>query len=617
MKIKTNRKFWIQAAALILAALAMAVALEWVMQQTLPPIFEDMEVDISSDPTLIERGTWYTHPSGRRALVEEWHPLRLAATFMIQLGILLLIFPAGLGRKLIAWIKKTAVGLKNLWKTEKTRILGSVLCFAAAFLVVFFGGRAWIQDAFNRDNWMTAAVCFWAGIGAGSLAAFRRTLAKKPEVLFLVIILIVGGLLSYFLPDSTGVSLDDGYHFQHALNYSTLGRVRFTGTDWDVMQDDNEKNYELNRWDEFLQAQDEKYARGAIFVTAPFHLDIKEYWMSTYGVGLFLGRVLHLRYWDMWSLGRFTGLLAYALIGFFAIRRLKSGRMVLALILLMPSNVFLAANYSYDPGVTAGIALACAYWIAQWQERDQKLKNRDAAVMIIGMLTACYAKAIYFPIFLLFLFLPGSKFRNEKHRRAYTAVMLLAMAAVMLYILLPLGKSGGQGDERAEGDVDTFRQIQFILQNPLVYADYLWHFFLVYLNPNEMDFLTNSFGYQGCGRCMITILMLLAVTTFTDAGEENLLPPAGVRVFGEVLLFGTLALTATSMYVWFSAVGAPTFDGMQPRYMIPFMYPAMALLNSNRIRNRMNPALYHGILLAGMAFAVISGTVTQCVEYYH
>ena len=612
-----DKRTWIRAAALILAALALAAGLEWIMQRTLPPIFTDREVDISHAPTLIERRQAYLQASGREALREEWYLPRLAVTFALQLALLVLIFPLGLGRKAIARLKEAWRGLKKTLREEKRRNLCLALCFAGAFLAVYLIARNWIWYAFHRDNWMTNAVCVWSGIGAGCLVTFRRTLARKPEVLFLVLILIVGGMLCWFLPDATRVSLDDGYHFQHALNYSTLGRVRFTDADWEQMQAENERNYELDQWDAYLTKQDEQYANGARFVTSRFHLDPKEYWMSTNGLGLFLGRLFRLRYWDMWSLGRFTGLLAYALIGFFAIRRLRSGRMVLAMVLMMPSCVFLASNYSYDPGVTAGITLSCAYWIAQWQERDQPLKWKDAAVMIAGMLTACYAKAIYFPIFLLFLCLPKTKFSGRKQRNIYTAVMLLSMAVVMLYILLPLGKSGGQGDDRAEGYVNTFDQILFILRNPGTYAAYLQRFLMEYLDPNSMDFLTNSYGYQGCGRCMVMILMLLAVTTFTDANEENLLPGPGVRAFSLAVLFGSLVLMVTSMYVWFSAVGSPTFDGMQPRYMIPFMYPAMALLNSNRIRNRMNPALYHGILLAGMAFAVISGTVTQCVEYYH
>ena len=619
MEKKANpRRFRaIRAAALVLAALILAAGLEWVMQRTLPPVFTDAEVDISSDPTLIERGTTYLHASGRPALKEEWHLPRLAAVFALQLALLALLFPLGGGRRVLTALRSGFQSLKRVIRDEKTRNLKLAGCFLCVFAAVYLISRVWIRDVYHRDNWMTGAVCVWAGLGAGCLAAFRRTLGKKPEVLFLVLTLIAGGLTSFLLPDATGVSLDDGYHFQHALNYSTLGHVRFTGAEWDAMQTENVKEYRLAEREAFLAAEDEKYAEGAVFVTSGFHLEIKEYWMGTCGLGLFLGRLFGLRFCDIWSLGRFTGLLAYALIGYFAVRRLKSGKMILALSLMTPSCVFLASNYSYDPGVIAGITLSCAYWIAQWQEPEEKLKLSDAAVMLLGMAFACYVKAIYFPIYLLFLFLPGGKFRDGKHRKTYTAAVLLAMALVMCHILIPMGRSGGQGDVRGDGNVNTFGQVQFILQNPLTYAETLWHFLQNYLDPNRMQALVNSFGYQGSGDNMTLILMILAVVTFTDANEEGLLPGAGIRVFGEALLFGALALMITSMYVWFTEVGAPEIDGMQQRYMIPFMYPAMALLGSGRIRNRMNPALYNGILFAGMTFTIFSTLLSTCVEYYH
>ena len=614
---RLGRYPWLHAGTLILAALILAVGLEWIMQQTLPPVFPDTKVDISSDPTLIERGTTYLHPSGRPALKEEWHLPRLAAEFTLQLLILTAMFPLGLARKICSCFRETAVHLKQVLVLEKKRNLKLALCFAVTFLMVFFVSRIWIRDVYHRDNWMTVSVCIWAGLGAGCLVTFRRTLAKKPEVFFLILTLIAGGIFAWYLPDATRVSLDDGNHFQHAINYSTFGRSRFTGTDWDVMQEFNKKNYELDRWEEFLSAQDAKYAEGAVYVTSGFHLSIKEFWTATYGLGLFLGRLFHLRYWDMWSLGRFTGLTAYAIIGYFAIRRLKSGKMILAMALMMPSSVFLAVNYSYDPGVIAGILISCAYWIVQWQEREKKLKNSDLAIMIGGMLTACYVKAIYFPVFLLFLFLPRTKFRNGRHQWACRGIIALSMTVTILYILLPLVQSGGQADTRAEGNVNTFGQIQFILQNPLRYAGYLWHFLQEFLDPNHMTGLLNSFGYQGAGACTPVILMILAVTTFTDASEEGLLPPLGLRACSQVILFGTLALMATAMYAWFSEVGSPAFTGMQARYLIPLVYPAMAMMGSNRTRNQVHPALYHGILFALITFTSISGAMHACVAYYH
>ena len=419
------------------------------------------------------------------------------------------------------------------------------------------------------------------------------------------------------MPDSTTVSMDDGYHFQHALNYSTLGHVRFTGTDWDVMQADNVKNYVLGEEREaWLRAQDEKHAQGAVYVTSSFHLDPKEYWTGTQGLGLFLGRLLHLNYWNTWSLGRFTGLLAYALIGFFAIRRLKTGKMVLASALMIPSAVFLASNYSYDPSVTAGAAMSFSYWMAQWQEKEEKIRPSDLACMLVPLLFACISKAIYFPLYVLFFFLPRTKFRDRKHALAVRAWIAAAILMVIGYILLPFAFSSGEGDSRAAGDIDTFRQLSYILSNPLEYARTIWHFMKDYVNLNGFSGPISFFGYMGHTPNTVIYLLVMTVAAFTDQHEENLQPSPWVRGMGMLIVLGTCILMITSMYLYFTPVGAQWVGGCQPRYLIPLMYPGMALVGSGKVCNRMRPALYHGLLFAVMAFVGFSAVMAGCVSYY-
>ena len=612
-----NRKTLLSACWIIPAALILAIGLEWVMLGTLPPIFTDTAVEVPGDPGLLERSVPYLHSSGRTALKEEWNALRLAFAFFLQLAVLTVLFPLGVGKRLRTGL---AQGLRNMLRSlreEKKKNLKRLLFFFAAFIAVFLISRVWIWDVYHRNHWMAVAVCVWAGIAAGILAAFHDALGRKPEVFFLILTLIFGGMLSFFLQDATGISLDDGYHFQNALNYSTLGHVRYTAAEWDVMQEDNPREYNLEKWKTVLEEQDRKYQAGAVYVTTGFHLNPKEGWMAAHGLGLFLGRLLHLRFFDIWSLGRFTGLLAYALVGYFAIRRIKSGKMILTMVLMLPSCVFLAANYSYDPCVISGIALSCSYWVAQWQESDQRLKWKDVAVMLGGMLIACFVKAIYFPVFLLFLFMPEKKFDNRKQRRGYRALILLAMALVMLYILLPLGQSGGEGDNRAEGNINTLEQIRYVLTNPLDYLNTLWHFLQSFLDPNRMHGVVCSYGYQGGGDNTVLVLILLAVVTFTDASPENQQPYPGVKIFGGALLLGALALMSTSMYAWFTEVGASEIDGMQDRYLIPFLYPAMALLGSGKARYRGKKELYNGLFLALMFFAGVSGMMATLVEYYN
>ena len=83
-----------RAGALILAALLLAAGLELLIQRTLPPIYPDQEMDLSSEPTLIERGTILTDASGRRVLKEEWDPVRFIATFFLRINVIFSILGA-------------------------------------------------------------------------------------------------------------------------------------------------------------------------------------------------------------------------------------------------------------------------------------------------------------------------------------------------------------------------------------------------------------------------------------------------------------------------------------------------------------------------------------------
>ena len=612
-----NKRNLIRISILILTALILSAGLELLIQRTLPPIYPDQEMDLSADPTLIERGTIYMDASGNRVLKEEWDPVRFVVTFLLQFGILVMVFPIGIGRRFISWCRKTTASLKKALKNGKKRNLVLLLRAVLIGIAVFFLSRAWVLDVYHRQNWMADWMCALAGIASATLFAFPGTLGKKPENIFLIMILLYGGLLSFVLPDATGVSMDDGYHSQHALNYSTIGHVRFTRTDWEVMQENNTKNYLLEKWDEVHRAQDEKHRMGAYYVTSGFHLNPKEYWMATHGLGFFLGRMLHLSYWVTWSLGRFMGLLVYAVIGYCAIHRLKSGKMVLALAWMMPSAVSLAVNYSYDAGVIAGIWLSFAFWLAQWQEPDRRIKNTDVAVILLGIFLACFSKQIYFPIYLLFLFLPRSKFQSRHHRRFYTGLVIFAMCLVMANILLPLANSGGQADVRSDNDANTFGQIAYILQNPLIYARTLFRYLQEYLDLNQMSGPLLNYGYQGDSNDMVLCMLILAIAAFTDQREEGLQPTWHVRLTGQVVLFGTLVLMVTAMYAWFSEVGDSFFGGMQPRYLIPLIYPSLALMGSNHLRNRINSEVYNGLLFAGMTFIGFNGVLVTCIEYYH
>lgn len=503
-------------------------------------------------------------------------------------------------------------------ENPRKTLLNTALFFAAAALC-YAGVRIYVTYWYEKFTWVLNVFCILAAIAAGCLACFRKTLGRKPEVFFLIICLLIGSQLAIFEPDTTTISWDDGFHYMSASNYSFLGQTRLTEQENVVLTAWAERNYDLNSLDGWHGQQDELYRQGVVTLAQGMP-NPKNFWSLFSGIGLYAARVLGFPFHRIWEMGRLFNLLAYAIVGYFAIRRLKSGKMILAAVLLIPECVFLASNYSYDPGVTGFLALGLSYCFAEWQEPEKKLTPFNACVILGSLFLGSYTKGVYFPVFLIPMFLPKDKFESRTWRR----VFLCAAAIVMLYVMYDVaspflgGNATGATDTRGGSDVDAGRQMQFIFANPLYYTGVLLRSLWTVIGPEYADGLLSYFAYLGKTPNQYLYLILLAVVAFTDKCEADreLGRRIWTRGFFQFLLFGIACLVGTSMYVVFTKVGAYGIEGFQYRYVLPVVYPAMMLLGSGRIRNETNRALYNGILFAVIAYVNFSAVLSSVMSLY-
>ena len=518
-------------------------------------------------------------------------------------------------------IRELAVRVKDdLLKDKK-----DTLIHAGIFLIAAGGAylllRIYIPYALEKPlNRISHTFILTVAAAVGCLFCFRKTLAKKAEVFFLIFTLLIGGNIAFFAADTSNISWDDGYHYQQANSWSYFGDKRITRAEDLVLMPGPEQEYDTTKLDAWHAEQDGEYRSGTTGVTS-LSLNIASYWSGFSGLGLFIGRALGLPFHMIWELGRFTGLLAYAVIGYYAIRRLKSGKMILAAVLMIPQNLFLAASYSYDPGIVALLALGMAYMFAEWQEPEKKLTGYNAAVMIGSLFMACFVKGVYFPVMLLPLFLPKSKFRDAKHRRTFMGLTVGAMAAAVLLFLLPMLRSSGGviSDTRGGEDVDSAGQIAFILGNPLKYTETLYFFLKSYLHPDHVEDFLTFFAYKGKAPNYSLYLIALAVAAFTDKSEldDSFAEKWWRRVVYLVLLFGTLCLVATSLYISYTPVGYSTINGCQFRYALPLFFPAIMALGFRGTHNKANRTVYNGLLFALIGYVGFVGVFRQFINLYY
>jgi uncharacterized membrane protein len=340
-------------------------------------------------------------------------------------------------------------------------------------------------------------------------------------------------------------------------------------------------------------------------------------------IGLALGQLLNMPQIIGYYLGRFTGACTYILIMYLAFKNLKQGKLVLLSVALLPTLLFLAANYSYDPTLIALIAYSTTRYIGILQDDARKMTLSDGILILLPLTIGILAKAILFPAMLVFLFIPKSKFEGKHGALIWRIGVSLAVLYVMSTFITPFFVTSGAAynDSRGGENISTVNQIKYILMHPLDYISTLVRWAVSYLSPASLSEATVSLCYLPLpfGWYVMSALEWLCIfsTSYLDTSNENpLTSMRGSRIGISIFLCGAYLLMATSLYLGFTPVGAFDINGMQPRYLLMLLYPILALLcHSDRLSrapwtDRISKHLSNAIpLMEGLlcAYLIVAG----------
>ena len=412
----------------------------------------------------------------------------------------------------------------------------------------------------------------------------------------LLCIILIGSFISFALPPITGWSWDDQIHYDHALGLSYLGRSSYDSSDeilvhvpWSVpsipeLGTEQMKDAELSVASSYgSTAADYKISNGFVSPVDQSSLAV----MSTVGyipsaIGLWTARLLHLARPLQFILGRFFNLISYAVLCAWAIRVCPRKKTLVAAISLLPTSVYIAAQYSYDAMVTSWLLFAVCFLLKELYQPEKRLGVGAGFILFLSFTFGLAPKAIYFPLLGLMLLMPDGKFKDHRSCRNFK-ILVTAFALVMiLSFTLPMlfSTSAQAGDARGGSDVSAIGQIIFILQHPIQFLGVLWRFIIQYISPVVSDQYSILLAYLG----MVTsrfawlatcpLIILVACVASGDTPNKRMFS-RGKALFVLFLVLVTVALVATALYVSFTPVGHWTVNGCQPRYLIPLIFPAL------------------------------------------
>lgn len=459
-------------------------------------------------------------------------------------------------------------------------------------------------------NWLRVLFFVVAGILLGLFFWSRRLFQEKPEVVFLVCSLLLGGILILCI-GTNQIGFDEYTHAARAYEVSFGPTIETTETAMRMKANDLPffHNQEERRLVEAYEDLNNDFSWADISTQSRFVTYTDRSYLP---IALFIkfGRMLGLPFaWNM-MLGKLGNLLFYTFLGFLAIKFAKSGKGIIALLALLPNALFAAGGFTYDSVVNGGLLLAVVLTTNLMLEEDRKISWIQILLVLGAYIAGSTAKPIYIVMALMLVFFSQKRFEGRIQIWGFRAAVVVIIGLLMYTIFFPpvstsanyelVGNLAYAGDKRNQG-TSVLGQIQYIVKNPITYTGLL----LSSMFGNLVKYVSGSYpffnyGYLGNLSGMLTVigeLVLLFGCVFTPEGEKRGVVGIRYKILNGIMILGLSAIIWTSMYVSYTPVGNSVIEGVQARYFMPLFLPFCYCLFNNKWKCRLSVAMYHKILL--------------------
>jgi uncharacterized membrane protein len=527
------------------------------------------------------------------------------------------------------YIDKFVLSIFNITLTIKKyprKIIKNVSIIIAIIIIAIIIESIFYYFSRNNSFFNIYRVFLYATLGLVSY--FIIILRSKPEKLFIFISLLIGMLYILSFPPHIRISWDEETHYRKSVEQSFISKVSINKSINEFCQTSPVSYLTVNMFDKRIKddylvnvnsyennVTIEYYSKENNYID--FYKDII---YTPAGLMIFIGRSLVLQESQIFILGRIGIHLMYTLLIYLALKRLNSGKYIMLVIALLPTAFYQSVTYSYDYWVTAFLMLGIAYFFHEIQNPQEKITKKNLIVMLGSFVLGLGPKAIYFPLMLILYFIPKEKFYKKENYKNYLITVTFFIFFIIMSFMLPLIATRGAAftDIRGGSDVSAKGQIKFILQNPKTYTIILLKFLKSYLNIFKGQSYTISLAYLGNIPYHNLILILLGFIVVTDKNEKDILSSSvKYKIFFFILVFTTIVLFTTSMYISFTTVGESGIRGVQGRYLLPVLFPLFYILGSSKIQNYMNKQLYSCIVFGIMSFILLNGIWEACISKYN
>ena len=413
---------------------------------------------------------------------------------------------------------------------------------------------------------------------------------------FFVVGLIVGLVFIILQPSTTYYSWDDQIHFSNVYELHG-GNVNWNIGEFSMVDASPIGRGTIYSYEDYLNQK--KFLNHSTRIV--YNTSVGR--MITYSklvyipasIGYYVSKLLGFPFSVCFRIGKVMILLSYLLIMSYAIKISKIGKKLLVVLGLIPSSMFLATQYSYDPAVISGSVLASVLLVNWFADKRSVVDFKTMSLFLFALLYASFVKGVYIPILLLFLFVPKSRFKSVKTCRYVKIFSLILLLLIMYTFVMPTVGNGAIAGDARGGDTSVAGQISWILGHPFDYTIILFKNMLnvnYYFGVGAFIF----FAYIGTLNNYVYYLFLglLVFIILTENNKYKL--KFGNKLLFLVITFGIIVLIWTALYLSFTPVGKGFIDGVQPRYFLPLLYLIFVCFEKPVLNFKISEKMYNSIV---------------------
>ena len=296
-------------------------------------------------------------------------------------------------------------------------------------------------------------------------------------------------------------------------------------------------------------------------------------------IGLGLGRLLSLNNVITFYLGRIFNLLMYALVTFYAMKRIPFGKMTIAALSFFPMVMNLSASFSYDTIINATAILFTAIAIDLIYSKA-RIEVKDYIILIvIGIILFTSKNGVYYPLMLLLLTIPRLKFRGIRKK----TIVLIGLNTVWMFSLLYNMLSNITASISSEHiewvNYQSFT-IGWMLSHPIRTMDILVYSFWSMLDTWFFGILGSNISWHNLPNFMLftIVFMIVFLVTLVPIKDEVLYVISDrMKSLCVLILFLSCGMIFAGMWLSWTPMFSRIILGIQGRYFIPLI-PVLILL---------------------------------------